>query len=532
MVSAFWSALDCRIKIGEPPILIDLFHGIAEYLWRNLVVAKFVQRITGAPLVGLLGTPGSVHRIAHNVSRSENMQLARAFGVAHFVDVPDSDAPESMEQSSRAAIAELATQCPDGTPLPPAAISLLRGIRTESGFPIGQNVQETFMGAERQPRVLAGHRLLHWTKRVLGFHAFAEQLVSTMRPSALVTGQLECCPWRNLSEQLLRRGGRIIWTRDECRLPIDLLDHIDESATLNGMIRRIERDSFVEFERRVNGDADLCKRIDALAQARSAAVHNGVGRFWTWAATDKLTSIPATAFDRALPSYCLFTHPFTDPPPAADESLFVDHLEWVEETCRHAAATGSYNLIVKVHPHGRSIDLSDTADRLANAFAGARNIHFTHDLIEPEQLARYCALGLTIRGMPGLEMTSLGLPMILAGRGRYSDTGLCLVPATRSEYFELLEKGPPFPIDITEQSRRARLFIAFDRHWSLPTSELVPAARNGNDTNFWILIADGLRSACLETDQAARALALAWPKGSAKVVAPELDELFNTIGVQ
>src|SRR6516165_648049 len=283
-----------------------------------------------------------------------------------------------------------------------------------------------------------------------------------MRPSAFVTGQLDCCPWRNLSERLIRRGGRVIWTREECRLPIDLLDHIDESTTLNGMIRRIECDSFAEFERRTNGDADLRKRMDALAQARSTAVHNGVGRFWTWAATDKLTSIPATAFDRALPSYCLFAHPFTDPPPAVDESLFVDHLEWVEETCRHAAATRAYNLIVKFHPRGRSIDLCDTADRLAAAFADARNIHFTHDLIKPEELAKYCALGITVRGTPGLEMTSLGLPMMLAGRGRYSDMGLCLVPATRSEYFELLEKGPQFPIDISEQSRRARLFIAFD----------------------------------------------------------------------
>jgi hypothetical protein len=36
MVSDFWSTYDCRINTDEPPILIDLLHGITEYLWRNL----------------------------------------------------------------------------------------------------------------------------------------------------------------------------------------------------------------------------------------------------------------------------------------------------------------------------------------------------------------------------------------------------------------------------------------------------------------------------------------------------------------
>jgi hypothetical protein len=527
MVSEFWSACDCRIDMDKSPILIDLLHGITEYLWRNLVVAKLVQHITRAPLVGLLGKPGVLSGVAPYLSRSENIRLASAFGVAQFVEIPEGDARASHEQSVRAAIEELATQHPEGTPLPPTAISLLRKIRTEAGFPIGRSVQETFMRAELQPTILAGDRLLHWTKRVLGFHAFAEQLISTLRPSTFVTGHIDYCPWGTLAELLARRGGRVVWSRMECRLPIHLLDHVEENGTLNGTMRRIERDSFAEFECRINGDADLCNRVDAVARARSAAVCKGLSRHFNWVTADRFTGIPTLPFDSRLPNYCLFTHTFTDQP-AADEALFVDYLEWIEETCRHAAATRAYNLIVKIHPRDREYDCSGAADRLATAF-DAPNIHFTRDQIEPEQLAKYCSLGLTVRGTPGLEMTSLGLPMMLAGRGPYSDTGLCLVPATRSEYFELLKKGPPFPIDIAEQSRRARLFMTFDRHWSPPMSGLVPSfsVRNANDPNLWILIADGVRSACLETDQAARSMSQAWPKGSTKVIAPELEELFR-----
>ena len=266
-----------------------------------------------------------------------------------------------------------------------------------------------------------------------------------------------------------------------------------------------------------------------LAQARSAAVLKGVGRHFRWVPVDPLVGSPATPvpfLNSDRPNYCLFTHTFTDQP-APDEALFVDHLEWVEETCRHAVATQAYNLIIKIHPLDRAYDVSGAADRLAAAFASAPNIHFTRDQIEPEELTKHCALGLTVRGTPGLEMSAGGLPMMLAGRGLYSDTGICLVPRTRAEYFALLAQGPPFPIDIATQSLRARRYMAFDRHWSAPMTDLVPAFshRTAADPSLWALIVDGINSACLETDQVARAIARSWSKGSAKVMVPELEGL-------
>jgi hypothetical protein len=299
------------------------------------------------------------------------------------------------------------------------------------------------------------------------------------------------------------------------------------------MIRRIEHDAFFEFERQIDGNGKLAERIDALAQARSAAVGRGVGRHCRWVSVNRPASplaAPALFANKDLPVYCLFAHTFTDQP-AADEALFVDYLEWVAETCRHAAATQAYNLIVKIHPLDQHYDRSGAADRLAVEFASAPNIHFTRAHMEPEQLAKHCALGLTVRGTPGLEMTELGLPMMVAGRGLYSDTGICLMPRTRAEYFDLLAKGPPFPIDIATQARRGRRYMAFDRHWSAPMTPLVPSfnGRSAIDPHLWALIIDGIHASCLETDQVARALALAWSKGSGKVVSPELDGLFASV---
>jgi hypothetical protein len=304
---------------------------------------------------------------------------------------------------------------------------------------------------------------------------------------------------------------------------------IDQDSTLNGMMRQIEGEAFKSFELKIAATAESRASADVAARLRWDAVRGGLGRNYRWVnPAHYIYDEPIPLDYRRRPTYCLFTHTFTDQP-AADEGLFVDYLEWLDQTCRHAAVSASYNLLVKVHPLDRSYDVSGAADRIADAYSSANNIHFTRNQIAPETLLRRCDLGITVRGSPGIEMTALGLPMILAGRGAYSDAGFCIVPKTRSEYFSLLDRGPPFPIDIDEQARRARLFTAFDRHWSPPMTGLLPAGetRGSNDPNLWRFIGEGVRVTCLETDQVFRAMAVAWPKGHAKVVTPEMESLFG-----
>ena len=245
VVSEFWRAYDFQIEPNKPPILVDLLHCNAEYLWRNLVVAKLVQHVTGSPLVGLLGEPGIVAPVLGSLlSRTDNARLAGAFGISHFVEIPNEDPGDGQELATRSAIAELASSQADGMPLAPTAIAKLLELRTESGFPIGRNIQDTFMRGELEPTVLAGHRLVRWARQVLGFFGFAERLIASMRPLAFVTGHVDYCPWGTLAELLVRRGGHVVWYRMDCRLPIHILHHFDPTATLNGMIRRIERDAF------------------------------------------------------------------------------------------------------------------------------------------------------------------------------------------------------------------------------------------------------------------------------------------------
>ncbi len=54
---------------------------------------------------------------------------------------------------------------------------------------------------------------------------------------------------------------------------------------------------------------------------------------------------------------------------------------------------------------------------------------------------------------------------------------------SEKEYFDLLIRGPNFPIDLERQAKRASLYFSFDRFWSAPTSTLVPpfSSRTNDD---------------------------------------------------
>jgi hypothetical protein len=528
-VSDFWRAYPGHVEPNRPPILVDLMHNDPEYLLRSLVIAKFCQLISGAPLIGILGIPGMLYPIIRSsYSPSDNVRMANSFEIYNVIEAPNTDADDNYERDGRSAIERIALQAPEGDALPPKAIAELRNVRTLGGFPIGKVVQETFMRGDREATVRAGRRLMHWTGKVFGFHSFTEQTLSTLRPGAFVTGHIDYCPWGHLAEALVRRGGRVVWYRNDSRLSMHVLDRIEQGRTLNGMVRQLESDSFKSFESKMAARPERRKRADSAAQAHFDSVSRGVGRNYRWVdpAADVHDEPIPLAGER--PTYCLFTHTMTDQP-NADESLFIDYLDWLEQTCQHAAECQSYNLLVKIHPLDRAYDGSNAVDRVAEAYVDAPNIHFSRNQIAPETILQRCVLGITVRGTPGIEMTARGLPMILAGRGAYSDAGFCMAPKTQSEYFSLLERGGPFPIDIAEQARRARLFSAFDRHWSPPITGLVPAFgnRRANDLNLWKVVAEGVRSTCLETDQGLRAMAAAWKTGHAKVVTREIEDLFE-----
>lgn len=500
-------------------VLVDLMHGNAEFVMRTLLVAKALQTATGCELVGIVGAPGVVNRSAP-VDHATNRSIAEAFEVKRIIEVPNEfDVPDIHQDIFQRIIVFAETSAP-GTPLSEAARMSLAAIQTKDGFGIGRVITETFMRAELQAHVLAGDALVYWARHVLGFDYWTMQHLAAERLDAFVTGHIDYCPWGHLAERLVRTGGRTVYFRCDDRIPIDFIDDLEADETLGGRLRRIDAQAFKAFESRIAASPSY-KTWTNRAYRRVDAVRQGLSRNWRWT-RDGAISPKIPTFDDTRPTYVLFAPTFTDQP-LTDISLFVTHADWLWHVLNRATRAKRYNLIIKPHPLDSLYDHGKTTDRLKHEFAGVCNIEFVSSDTANEAFVTRVDAALTVRGTPGIEFASLGLPVILGGRGLYSDIGFCLCPDTREEYFQLLENGPPFPLDMTDAARRAKLFHAFSRFWSAPASPFLPPFLSRSTTEAERAIAEGTRTAVLETDPVVLALARAWPKRNAKVLPLELD---------
>src|SRR5262249_44702094 len=65
--------------------------------------------------------------------------------------------------------------------------------------------------------------------------------------------------------------------------------------------------------------------------------------------------------------------------------------------------------------------------------------------------------GLTVRGTIGLELPCFGIPVLLAGTGRYSGKGFTIDPETREEYLKQLmslHEVAPLSDEIVQMARK------------------------------------------------------------------------------
>lgn len=518
-LSQFWTTAAPPVSPANSTILVDLMHGHPEYLYRSLVIAKFVQLITGGRLVGLIGAPRLVTMFLE-VDLESTCRLASAFGLLDTIDltVLRDDAPTTPTSRHLARVASSGT---DGQPLSPLSLERIRRVvHPDDGFPIGKTVQEVYMRSELDARLRHGKRLRHWCGRVLDFDDRVRSLVDGIDGSILfVTGHLDY-HWGHIARHVVRAGGRAVHYRLDNRTPVNLIDSVREGETLNGTVRRSDATAFARFENALAESTALSRRLSPMADRLSTAVRSGLGSHFRSVTADDEGD--AVEFDRSRPTFIAFAHTFTDQP-VADLGLFPDHFLWLDATLTRAAEGGRFNLLVKAHPSDETYDRSGAIETLRGRFEKFSNIGFTSRRLSHASLIRNFDGGVTVRGTPGLEMTSAGLPMILAGRGAYGDCGFCLSPRDRDEYFRLLEEGVPPSFELERQSDRAKMFQAYDRFWSAPTSPLLrPYRPLPRDDAWWLRIDEAVRGADLLTDPLFLSLRRAWPDKNCRVVSTSL----------
>lgn len=168
----------------------------------------------------------------------------------------------------------------------------------------------------------------------------------------------------------------------------------------------------------------------------------------------------------------LFSHVLNDANLFYGDDLFEGGFkEWLVKTIEAAAQNDRVNWILKLHP----------ANALKRSFAGysgeyaeilairellgevPRNV----TIIKPEatdinpfsffKLADY---GITVRGTIGIELPTLGIPVLTGGSGRYSGMGFTNDSRSKEEYLDKIRRIDDIPL-LTESERQAAIKYAY-----------------------------------------------------------------------
>ena len=161
-------------------------------------------------------------------------------------------------------------------------------------------------------------------------------------------------------------------------------------------------------------------------------------------------------------------------------NAFPSMLEWLVQTCEYFATRPDLQLVIRVHPaeisgfpQSRQPILGELRKRLPKL---APNIF----VVPPESdvstyvLMSLCNAAVIYSTKMGVELSSVGLPVIVAGEAWIRNKGLTYDASTPQEYFRILERLP-FPerlsADHLSRARRYAYHFFFNRMIPLPFIE-------------------------------------------------------------
>ncbi|MBI4502353.1 MAG: capsule biosynthesis protein [Gemmatimonadetes bacterium] len=165
-------------------------------------------------------------------------------------------------------------------------------------------------------------------------------------------------------------------------------------------------------------------------------------------------------------------------------NAFTDMLDWIITTVKYFAERPDLQLLIRVHPAEISGDIPSrqlVVEELKQAFGRLPPNVF---VIPPQSAAstyaamEVCDAVLIYGTKTGVELTSLGIPVIVAGEAWIRNKGLTLDATTKAEYLSLLDRLPLRERMSPEAVARARKYAYhFFFRRMIPLEQVSPASR-------------------------------------------------------
>ena len=158
-------------------------------------------------------------------------------------------------------------------------------------------------------------------------------------------------------------------------------------------------------------------------------------------------------------------------------NAFPNMLDWVLQTIRYFATRPDLQLLIRIHPaeiRGTLRSRQPLTDELKRAFPALPPNVF---VIPPEShVSTYAAMvpcnAVIIYGTKtGVELSSMGIPTIVAGEAWIRNKGITLDASSRDDYFQILDRLPlpeRMPAELTRRACKYAYHFFFRRMIPLP----------------------------------------------------------------
>ncbi len=277
----------------------------------------------------------------------------------------------------------------------------------------------------------------------------------------------------------LRNGAKIIETND---LMVNYLDakeyqndtiavtyHVACKHYFNKLLSNApNKDAFVAF-----AEENLKERMAGSNKQYDARLAYKNKTILTKQALQERLSIPAS--DK--PFVVIFSHVFADAPHCCINMLFRDYYDWLTQTLKHIVKIKAVNWLIKPHPSAKLYGEDGLVESLVeSAVSGLeRNVFVFPKEVSTSNLDQIAEAIVTVSGTAGIEFGCLGVPVILAGSPFYGNYGFTLDPASREEYFCLLDKIPAIPKLSAQQIMEAKVMYGAYIRSKVLESKIIPA---------------------------------------------------------
>lgn len=186
--------------------------------------------------------------------------------------------------------------------------------------------------------------------------------------------------------------------------------------------------------------------------------------------------------DPEKPTIGLLTNVVWDAQLHYPANVFSNMIEWLVETIRYFAQRPGLQLIIRIHPAeltGFIQSRQPALDEIRRAFPVLPPNVF---VIPPDSpistytMMRQANTVLIYGTKTGVELTSLGIPVIVAGEAWIRNKGITMDPSSAADYFQMLDRLPVegrLSAELTDRARRYAYHFFFRR--MIPLEFMIPA---------------------------------------------------------